>query len=97
MSRAEEIRAKTARIRTAHAEGNPATPASTRVRTTPVRVTVDLAPAEHAALVQWCAQTALDLGRPRVPNQAVLRVLVERLTRDPALAEEIRQQLSTDQ
>lgn len=94
-SRAEQLRAKTQKIRAAQAEGNPAAPASAQVRTSPVRVTVDLPPAEHAALVRWCAEAAAETGRPRVSNQAVLRALVHRLSADPALAEQIRQDIST--
>lgn len=92
-SAADRLKAKNERIRAAQADGNPAAAASTRVRTTPVRVTVDLPPAEHAGLVQWCTQAAAELGMPRVSNQSVLRALVARLTRDPQLAAAIREQL----
>lgn len=51
-----------------------------RVRTEPIRVTLDLSPRQHRALKRWCAQAAVDLDLPQVPLVAVLRSLGELLT-----------------
>lgn len=93
----DRLRQKNAKIRDAQAAGNPAAPSSSRVRTTPVRVTVDLPPAAHAALLQWCSQTAADLGRARLPHAEVLRALVDQLGEDPDLAETIRNRIHGSQ
>lgn len=73
----------------------PSGPAAPRsVRTKPVRVTLDLAPPDHAALKRWCHGAALDLDLSDVPLAAVLRVLGKRLLDDPALAATVRTALA---
>lgn len=91
---AERLRAKNQSIKGAQQEGNPASTSTTSVRTTPVRVTVDLAPTTHSALKRWAAEAAEASGQPGVSNQAVLRALVEQLLADPELASTIHQQIS---
>lgn len=91
---ADRLRAKNKTIKGAQQEGNPASTSTDAVRTTPVRVTVDLAPATHSALKRWAADTAEATGQPGVSNQAVLRALVQQLLTDPNLAHTIRQQVS---
>lgn len=59
----------------------------------PVRSTVDLPPARHAAFKSWCAESAVELGRSRVTTQDVMRVLVGRLLTDEAFANRIRDDL----
>lgn len=46
------------------------------VRTRPVRVTLDLSPADHASLARLCVELAGETGRTRVTTQDVLRILV---------------------
>jgi hypothetical protein len=65
-------------------------------RTKPVRRSVDLSPAHHARLTQWCAETADMIGTARVTGQDVIRALVARLLMDEALAQRIRADLSID-
>ncbi|MGH3766001.1 MAG: hypothetical protein ACRDS0_03270 [Pseudonocardiaceae bacterium] len=65
-------------------------------RTKPVRRSVDLSPAYHAELTQWCAETAAIIGTARVTGQDVIRALVARLLMDESLARRIRDDLSMD-
>ncbi|MDQ4094089.1 MAG: hypothetical protein M3143_12040 [Actinomycetota bacterium] len=65
-------------------------------RTKPIRRSVDLSPAHHARLTQWCAETADMIGTARVTGQDVIRALVARLLMDKALAQRIRADLSID-
>lgn len=102
MSRADEIRAKVAQTRQAETEPEPdpesdRSAVHQRPRVKPVRRTVDLSAAHHAALDQWCGETAQQLGRARVTGQDVLRTLVARLLTDETLARKIRQDLADDQ
>ncbi|MGH3972242.1 MAG: hypothetical protein ACRDS9_02795 [Pseudonocardiaceae bacterium] len=66
------------------------------VRTKPVRRSVDLSPAYHVKLTQWCAETADLIGATRVTGQDVIRALVARLLMDETLARKIRADLSID-
>ncbi|MFI1890747.1 hypothetical protein [Streptomyces jumonjinensis] len=70
----------------------PAAPPS--VRTAPIRVTLDLTPADHRALKRWCNATAVELDLPQVPLAPVLRLLGEELLNDPELAARIRTRLA---
>jgi hypothetical protein len=65
-------------------------------RTKPVRRSVDLSPAYHIKLTQWCAETADAIGTARVTGQDVIRALVARLLMDEGLARKIRADLSID-
>ncbi|HEV7453278.1 MAG TPA: hypothetical protein VGO16_18235 [Pseudonocardiaceae bacterium] len=65
-------------------------------RTKPVRRSVDLSPAHHTRLTQWCAETADMIGTARVTGQDVIRALVARLLMDEALAQRIRADLSVN-
>ena len=65
-------------------------------RTKPVRRSVDLSPAYHVKLTQWCAETADVIGTARVTGQDVIRALVARLLMDESLARRIRDDLSMD-
>jgi hypothetical protein len=62
----------------------------------PVRRSVDLSPAYHAKLTQWCVETADVIGTARVTGQDVIRALVARLLMDESLARRIRDDLSMD-
>lgn len=55
----------------------------------PVRTTVDLQFEEYREFLKWCAVAADELGRPRVPGQEVMRVLVRRLVADDRLGRQI--------
>lgn len=99
MSKADEIRAKAARL----AERKPAADTVTDqerhlaqaapVRAKNVRRTVDLSPDQHAKLNAWCGETAEMIGSARVTGQDVLRTLVARLLTDETLARKIRDDL----
>jgi len=65
--------------------------------TRPVRRSVDLTPAQHAELVDWCVETARVLGKARISGQEVFRALVARLLTDEALARKLRADLRADQ
>lgn len=98
MSRAEELRSKSRRLVAPPASPasppvSPASPssgeaaarrdtASPVVRSRPVRLSVDLAPAVHAGLVQWAAHAGPDVGLSRIPTADVARVLLRRLLLD---------------
>lgn len=58
----------------------------------PVRITVDLPPAEHQALARLALDAAGRLGLGRVHGQEVVRALVRRLLADP----ELKAQIITD-
>ncbi|MEU3620741.1 hypothetical protein ABZ725_52210 [Streptomyces sp. NPDC006872] len=66
-----------------------------RVRTEPIRVTLDLKPKQHAELKRWCNGAAVDTGLPEVALAPVLRILGELLvdTKDKTLAERVRAEL----
>ena len=79
-----------------------ATPASAEtIRTTPIRVTVDLAPQIHKALKRWCNGAAHDLDLTDVALAQAARALVLELTepdptkRLPGLDERVRERLSS--
>lgn len=71
------------------------------IRTTPIRVTVDLAPPLHKALKRWCNAAALDLDLTDVALAQAARALVVELTepdptkRLPGLEERVRERLSS--
>lgn len=64
-----------------------------RVRTEPIRVTLDLKPKQHRELKRWCNGAAADLDLSAVALAPVLRLLGEELLRDPELADRIRAEL----
>ncbi|WP_043478909.1 hypothetical protein [Kitasatospora sp. MBT66] len=64
-----------------------------KVRTEPIRVTLDLAPKQHAKFRRWCNLAAAETGLPAVQMAPVLRLLIERLDQDPELSAEIREGL----
>lgn len=90
MSRTEELAAKAARLKDRQdAAGVGSTSVATGVRTAvrvrPVRLTVDVAPADHAALARWCLDAAAELGVARVHGQELIRALLQRALRDAEL------------
>lgn len=62
---------------------------SPTVRVRPVRLTVDVAPADHAALARWCLDAAGELGLARVAGQELVRSLLRRALEDQTLRAEI--------
>ncbi|MGW9441163.1 hypothetical protein [Streptomyces sp. NPDC055607] len=67
--------------------------AAPKVRTDPIRVTLDLSPAQHRNLKRWCNQAAADHDLPQVALARVLRLLGEELVEDEALAKRIGKRL----
>lgn len=64
-----------------------------RVRTEPIRVTLDLAPKQHAELKRWCNAAAAELDLSAVGLAPVLRLLGEELVKNPELADTIKAHL----
>lgn len=64
------------------------------VRTDPIRVTLDLSPAQHRKLKAWCNSAAVELELSQVALAPVLRILGELLTDGapdtPGLSEPLR-------
>lgn len=60
-------------------------PATPRVRTRPVRLTVDVSPADHAALARLALDAAAELGLARVHGQEIVRALIHRMLSEPDL------------
>ncbi|WP_141722485.1 hypothetical protein [Micromonospora aurantiaca (nom. illeg.)] len=63
-------------------------------RTTPVRMTVELAPMEHRRLRRYCDQVADDIGAAQVAGAEVVRVLLGLLDGDSDLAARVAQELA---
>lgn len=63
------------------------------VRTKPIKTTVDLQPVEHRQFRRWCEETADELGLPAVASSEVVRVLIQLVQDDPALAARVRAEL----
>ncbi len=105
MSRADDIKAKAARIAEARRAGegqevrrsvpqeeHPADPEerpARSVRTRPVRLSVDIAPRDHVELVRLTVAAAEELGVARVHGQEVVRAVLRRLLADPALQRQV--------
>ncbi|MFJ8301745.1 hypothetical protein ACIQ9R_38410 [Streptomyces sp. NPDC094447] len=70
-----------------------ATEAAKKVRTEPIRVTLDLSPTQHRALKRWCNQAAADHDLSQVALARVLRLLGEELVQDDALSSRIGKRL----
>jgi len=109
MSKADEIRARAARVaqRSSQASGpapdvaDEATPARTApqapvVRSKPVRITADLPPQSYRSLVDYAASLASRFGRARVPHVNVIRALVLELEDDQALQGRIAARIAQD-
>ncbi|MFC7535706.1 hypothetical protein, partial [Actinoplanes sp. GCM10030250] len=65
------------------------------LRTTPIRVTLDLKPKAHQDLKRWCNNAAVATGLPEVALAPVLRILGEMLV-DPdnrELSERVKEEL----
>ena len=107
MSRADELRARAARV-TEHAARSPemeqqgtaqqgtaptAQPSVRVPRVAPVRITVDLDPTRHRRLKRWCGDTAELIQRPAVAGADVVRALLDELDEDADLATRIRARL----
>lgn len=92
-TRAAELAAKAKALAARQADKNTAarhpTPRVPAPLVKPVRVTVDLPPAQHHALQNWLNETAAALGRSRLTKQEVLTALVGRLLTDETLAHRI--------
>lgn len=108
MSKAEEIRARAARVAQRSkqlgsgsspdevAEPAVAAPKSAVVRSKPVRITADLPPQSYRSLVDYAASLASRFGRARVPHVNVIRALVLELEDDQALQGRIAARIAQD-
>jgi len=90
MTRESDLAAKADRLRARQAapsdtETSEAPRAAAPVRVRPVRLTVDVSPADHAALNRWCLDAAAELGTARVAGQEIVRALLARALTDPAM------------
>lgn len=89
MSKASEERKQ--RLRSAAqrrtAEDAPAS-GSTAVRSKPVRITIDLSPAQYQQLKIWTLHAAADVGA-NVAVVDVIRTLASYLDQDPEIAERV--------
>jgi hypothetical protein len=107
MTKAEDMRARAARIAQRSSQGAadapaevsepaPVEPTVTRpvVRSTPVRITADLPPQSYRSLVDYAASLAARFGRARVPHVNVIRALVLELERDETLQERIASRIA---
>lgn len=74
-------------VSTSVAKSAPALPPA--VRSKPVRMTVDLAPADHSDLSQLLLRAAGALGVARVSGQEVTSALIRRLLADPDLEQKV--------
>jgi hypothetical protein len=98
MSRADEIRAKAARVAARQvptAEPTPVTVSPPLARS--VRSTLDLNPTMHRDLQVWITESSTVLGRARLTKQDVLTALVARLLADKAFAASIINDLRSGQ
>jgi hypothetical protein len=68
-------------------------PKGTSVRTKTVRITTDLSPRDYRELVNFCLEAAGDTAVARVPHSVVIRLLLERLSRDRTLRLELVEQV----
>ena len=93
----ERARAKAARIaalapsasESAPAQESPQTSIMPPVSVKPIRISLDLAPALFDQLTEWRTKAARQLGRGRVTNADVLRVLVRMLMTDGDLTSRV--------
>jgi hypothetical protein len=56
-------------------------------------LTVDVTPADHAALRRLCGELAIELGVAQVSGQDVLRSLIRRVLIDPAARAQLERDL----
>lgn len=63
----------------------------------PVRVTVELQPAEHRDLRALCAGLADDLGAARVAGAEVFRALLSEIKADPDLRQRVMHRIGSQQ
>lgn len=63
---------------------------ATAPRAKPVRLSVDLAPAAYRGLIDYCHQSAEEIGVARVNGVDVLRALLAELSGDQDLAARVR-------
>ena len=61
---------------------------STAVRSKPVRITIDLSPAQYQQLKTWTLHAAADIGA-NVSTADVIRTLASYLEQDPEIAERV--------
>ncbi len=99
MNKSEELAAKAARLRQRQDKAQDSTyvPTEARkapraVRVKPVRLTVDVPLADHAALAHWCLEAAQELGVARVHGQELVRALLKKALSDP----DLRQHVTSD-
>lgn len=80
-SAAELQRQRLARAATRRTEAAAEPPGSSAIRSKPVRVTVDLTPAQYRRLNAWIAETAAELDAVKLPLADVVRAMIASLGR----------------
>lgn len=79
---------------TAESGPAPTATATAAPRAKPVRLSVDLAPAAYRGLIDYCHQSAEELGVARVNGVDVLRALLAELAYDGDLAARVRARIA---
>ena len=73
---AEVQRARLARAATRRTEAAAEPPGSSAIRSKPVRVTIDLTPAQYRRLNAWIAETAAEIDAVKLPLADVVRSFI---------------------
>ncbi|WP_067807836.1 hypothetical protein [Actinomadura formosensis] len=76
--------------------GQAPTPGATARRTKPVRITVDLDPADYRAMRQLVDELAERTDTPTLPHSVMWRALLRQAAADPARREELAAQIRAD-
>lgn len=82
-----------ARTRAVSSRTKSTKPAASAPLADKVRLSADIAPEAYRALVSWCQDVALKVGRTRVKHVWAIRALVDELQENPELQARIIERL----
>lgn len=68
-------------------------PGQTAVRVKPVRITVDLTPADYRQLREWAESAAADLDLPKLAIADVVRAMITVVSVDSGIGAEVRERI----